>query len=84
MTPQPQRTFSPYASSPVSTPSRTLQYSISEPTPPPFSSVNSSTGIPQTPSPLSAYREKHSASTRHAFHGSVLSRLTKDDEEDDE
>ncbi|KAJ8591541.1 hypothetical protein M405DRAFT_873197 [Rhizopogon salebrosus TDB-379] len=83
-TPQPQRTFSPYASSPVSTPSRTLQYSIPGPTPPPFSSLSSSTGIPQTPSPLSVYRGKHSASTGHAFNGSILSRLTKDDDEDDD
>ncbi|KAG1747829.1 uncharacterized protein EDB91DRAFT_1115001 [Suillus paluster] len=82
--PQPQRTFSPYASSPVSTPSRTLQYSIPGPTPPPFSSLNSSTGMPPTPSPLSAYRGKHSASTGHAFNGSILSRLTKDDDEDEE
>ncbi|KAG2141907.1 hypothetical protein DEU56DRAFT_795478 [Suillus clintonianus] len=82
--PQPQRTFSPYVSSPVSTPSRTLQYSIPGPTPPPFSSLNSSTGMPQTPSPLSAYRGKHSASIGHAFNGSILSRLTKDDEEDEE
>ncbi|KAG2754822.1 hypothetical protein P692DRAFT_20870211 [Suillus brevipes Sb2] len=82
--PQPQRTFSPYVSSPVSTPSRTLQYSIPGPTPPPFSSLNSSNGMPQTPSPLSAYRGKHSASTGHAFNGSILSRLTKDDDEDEE
>ncbi|KAG0704609.1 hypothetical protein DFH29DRAFT_911217 [Suillus ampliporus] len=82
--PQPQRTFSPYVSSPVSTPSRTLQYSIPGPTPPPFSSLNSSTGMPQTPSPLSAYRGKHSASIGHAFNGSILSRLTMDDDEEDE
>ncbi|OAX31132.1 hypothetical protein K503DRAFT_777822 [Rhizopogon vinicolor AM-OR11-026] len=58
-------------------------FNISGPTPPPFSSLNSSTGISQTPFPLSAYRGKHSASTGYAFNGSVLSRLTKDDDEDD-
>ncbi|KAG2057458.1 hypothetical protein BDR06DRAFT_878093 [Suillus hirtellus] len=82
--PQPQRTFSPYVSSPVSTPSRTLQYSIPGPTPPPFSLLNSSIGMPQTPSPLSAYRGKHSTSIGHSFNGSILNRLTKDDDEDEE
>ncbi|EMD39119.1 hypothetical protein CERSUDRAFT_93160 [Gelatoporia subvermispora B] len=81
--PQRQKAFS-YAASPVSTPSRTLNYSIpstASPLDASFSSFSSS--IPPSPSsPLAAYRGRHGASTGRAFDGSLLSRLRPDSDED--
>jgi len=59
--PQQQRSFSSsYASSPISTPSRVLNYSIPSPSPSRFNvSINSSASLPPSPSPiLSAFRGK--------------------------
>ncbi|KAF9819320.1 hypothetical protein IEO21_02208 [Rhodonia placenta] len=78
-TPQRQKSFS-YAASPVSTPSRTLNYTIPPSAPSPFdSSFSSSVGsVPGSPSsPLAAYRGRHSTVAGRAFDGSLLSRLAR-------
>ncbi|KAL4061919.1 hypothetical protein V8B97DRAFT_2069823 [Scleroderma yunnanense] len=84
--PQPQRSSSLYASSPISTPSRTLYYSMPS-TPSPFNvSIGSSTtSLPPTPSPsLSAYQARHASATGQSFDGLTLSQLADDDGDDDE
>ncbi|KAI0753219.1 hypothetical protein C8Q80DRAFT_1074196, partial [Daedaleopsis nitida] len=85
--PQRQKAFSTYAPSPVSTPSRTINYtipnSVSSPADASFlSSVSSAPGSPA--SPLAAYRGRHNASVGRAFDGSLLSRLAKEDSDDDD
>lgn len=81
---QPQKAFSSslYASSPLSTPSRTLHYSIPNSTPLDSSFASSTSSFPGSPSPaynspLAAYRGKHKTGAgRECFHilwtGSVL------------
>ncbi|KAI0924469.1 hypothetical protein AcW2_005348 [Taiwanofungus camphoratus] len=83
--PQRQKSFS-YASSPVSTPSRILNYTIpptaSTPADASFSSFGS---VPASPaSPLAAYRGRRSTAAGRAFDGALLSRLARDDSDDDE
>ncbi|KAI0800101.1 hypothetical protein C8Q74DRAFT_1234249 [Fomes fomentarius] len=84
--PQRQKAFSTYAPSPVSTPSRTLNYTIpSVASPAETSLLSSVSSLPGSPaSPLAAYRGRHSASVGRAFDGSLLSRLAKDDSDDDD
>ncbi|TBU41478.1 hypothetical protein BD309DRAFT_1002434 [Dichomitus squalens] len=85
--PQRQKAFSSYAPSPVSTPSRTINYTIpgSAMSPPDASFLSSVSSVPPSPSsPLAAYRGRHSASVGRAFDGSLLSRLAKDDSDDDD
>lgn len=62
--PQRQKAFSSYAPSPVSTPSRIVNYTIpGSVASPPDASFASSMSIPGSPaSPLAAYRGRHSAS----------------------
>ncbi|EGN96952.1 hypothetical protein SERLA73DRAFT_185209 [Serpula lacrymans var. lacrymans S7.3] len=89
--PQLQKSFSSsYISSPISTPSRTLHYTMPS-SPSPFNTPlnSSSISIPPSPSPviaspLAAYRGRHSASVGHAFDGSILSRLNHDSEDDED
>ncbi|RPD54247.1 hypothetical protein L226DRAFT_540030 [Lentinus tigrinus ALCF2SS1-7] len=82
--PQRQKAFSTYTPSPVSTPSRILNYSI-PPSSPDASFLSSVSSVPGSPaSPLAAYRGRHSASVGRAFDGSVLSRLAKDDSDDED
>ncbi|CCM00593.1 uncharacterized protein FIBRA_02629 [Fibroporia radiculosa] len=84
--PQRQKSFS-YASSPLSTPSRTLSYTIppSIATPPDLSFTSSLGSVPGSPaSPLAAYRGKHSTMAGRAFDGSLLSRLALEDSSDEE
>lgn len=91
-TPQPQRTFNAsYITSPISTPSRTLNYTIPPSAGSPFdTSLDTSTSsLPGSPnpilsSPLAAYRGKHSSNIGRAFDGDLLSRLTRHDDDDDE
>ncbi|OCH96271.1 hypothetical protein OBBRIDRAFT_765793 [Obba rivulosa] len=83
--PQRQKAFS-YVASPVSTPSRTLNYSIPPSGTPLDASFSSSlsSSVPSTPaSPLAAYRGRHGASTGRAFDGSLLSRLRPDSDDED-
>ncbi|KAI0364995.1 hypothetical protein BV20DRAFT_973690 [Pilatotrama ljubarskyi] len=84
--PQRQKAFSSYAPSPVSTPSRTINYTIpASLSSPPDASFASSISLPGSPaSPLAAYRGKHSASVGRAFDGSLLSRLAKDESDEEE
>ncbi|EIW53651.1 uncharacterized protein TRAVEDRAFT_133127 [Trametes versicolor FP-101664 SS1] len=84
--PQRQKAFSSYAPSPVSTPSRIVNYTIpGSVASPPDASFASSMSVPGSPaSPLAAYRGRHSASVGRAFDGSLLSRLAKDDDEDED
>ncbi|KAI6041845.1 hypothetical protein EDC04DRAFT_2664402 [Pisolithus marmoratus] len=82
----PQRTSSLYTSSPLSTPSRTLYYSMPS-TPSPFgvSLTSSTSSMPPTPSPsLGAYHARHGGSAGEPFDGLTLSRLAdaQRDEED--
>ncbi|KAI0792198.1 hypothetical protein C8Q75DRAFT_624480 [Abortiporus biennis] len=82
--PQAQKAFSTsYASSPVSTPSRTLNYTIPPSANCTFdSSFNSSTmSLPN--SPLAAYRGKHSTSVGRPITGDLLSRLGNNDSDED-
>ncbi|KZT69237.1 hypothetical protein DAEQUDRAFT_765562 [Daedalea quercina L-15889] len=84
--PQRQKSFT-YAPSPASTPSRTLSYSIPPSATPAYdSSFASSVGsVPGSPaSPLAAYRGRHTVAAGRAFDGSLLSRLARDDDEEDE
>ncbi|KAF9645902.1 hypothetical protein BDM02DRAFT_3189300 [Thelephora ganbajun] len=100
VTPQKQKPFNPasstlststYLTSPVSTPSRTLNYKL--PAASPFndsknSNVSMSTSVPPSPSPLlssplMAYRGKHSQSTGRPLTSSFLEKLTADDDDDD-
>ncbi|KAI0768278.1 hypothetical protein BD413DRAFT_564986 [Trametes elegans] len=85
--PQRQKAFSSYAPSPVSTPSRTINYSIpaSLSSPPDASFASSIGSVPGSPgSPLAAYRGRHSTSVGRAFDVSLLSRLAKDDSDEDD
>ncbi|CDO71520.1 hypothetical protein BN946_scf184910.g19 [Trametes cinnabarina] len=84
--PQRQKAFSSYAPSPVSTPSRTINYTIpSSVSSPPDASFASSVSVPGSPaSPLAAYRGRHSTSVGRAFDGSLLSRLARDEDSDEE
>ncbi|EIW75334.1 hypothetical protein CONPUDRAFT_169693 [Coniophora puteana RWD-64-598 SS2] len=85
-TPQPQREFgASYRSSPLSTPSRTLQYSLPPSVSPFKGSVPSipSTPSPSISSPLAAYRGRHSTSVGQPLDGSVLRRLTSDEDEEE-
>ncbi|KAH8104117.1 hypothetical protein BXZ70DRAFT_685073 [Cristinia sonorae] len=90
--PQPQKAFnSSYAASPVSTPSRTLNYSIPHSNSSPFDlSLNSSTAsVPSSPSPilsspLAAYRGKHSNYVAQSFNGDLFSRMTRGNDDDDD
>ncbi|KAI0654138.1 hypothetical protein C8Q70DRAFT_926369 [Cubamyces menziesii] len=85
--PQRQQAFSSYAPSPVSTPSRTINYTIpaSIASPPDASFASSVSSLPGSPaSPLAAYRGRHSASVGRAFDGSLLSRLAKEDSDDED
>ncbi|KAH9847013.1 hypothetical protein C2E23DRAFT_850329 [Lenzites betulinus] len=84
--PQRQKAFSSYAPSPVSTPSRTINYTIpGSVTSPPDASFASSMSLPGSPaSPLAAYRGRHSTSVGRAFDGSLLSRLAKDDSDEED
>ncbi|KAI0357873.1 hypothetical protein OH77DRAFT_1422008 [Trametes cingulata] len=84
--PQRQKSFSSYAPSPVSTPSRTINYTIpSSLSSPPDASFASSISLQGSPaSPLAAYRGRHSASVGRAFDGSLLSRLAKDESDEEE
>ena len=68
-TPQRQKAFSTYAPSPVSTPSRTLNYTFRSTSSQPDASFASSTiSAPGSPaSPLAAYRGRHSASVGRAY-----------------
>lgn len=82
----PQRTSSLYTSSPLSTPSRTLYYSMPS-TPSPFNAslTSSTSSMPPTPSPsLGAYHARHGDSPGQPFDGLTLSKLTdaQSDEED--
>ncbi|KAI5980785.1 hypothetical protein EDD15DRAFT_2381194 [Pisolithus albus] len=82
----PQRTSSLYNSSPLSTPSRTLYYSMPS-TPSSFniSLTSSTSSMPPTPSPsLGAYHARHGGSTGQPFDGLTLSALAdaQSDEED--
>ncbi|KAF8833502.1 hypothetical protein BDN67DRAFT_976567 [Paxillus ammoniavirescens] len=82
--PQAQRSFtSSYVPSPVSTPSRTLHYSMPS-TPSPFGvSLGSSASVPSTPSPsLAAYHGRHPPSLGQPFNASTLSRLAGDSDEE--
>ncbi|KAF9233730.1 hypothetical protein BU15DRAFT_53498 [Melanogaster broomeanus] len=83
--PQAQRSFtSSYVHSPVSTPSRTIHYSMPS-TPSPFGvSLGSSTSsVPSTPSPsLAAYHGRHPPSLGHSFNGSTLNRFAGDSDDD--
>ncbi|TCD68032.1 hypothetical protein EIP91_011643 [Steccherinum ochraceum] len=90
--PQPQKSFgSSYAASPLSTPSRTLNYSIPASASSAFdSSLNSSTmSLPNSPSPvlnspLAAYRGKHSNYVAQSFSGDLFSRMTARADDDDD
>ncbi|KAI0705599.1 hypothetical protein C8Q76DRAFT_566564, partial [Earliella scabrosa] len=84
--PQRQKAFSTYAPSPVSTPSRTINYTIPNTMVSPDASFASSVvSVPGSPaSPLAAYRGRHSASVGRAFDGSLLSRLAKEESDDDD
>ncbi|KAI0634005.1 hypothetical protein C8Q77DRAFT_1109116 [Trametes polyzona] len=84
--PQRQKAFSSYAPSPVSTPSRTINYTIpASVSSPPDASFASSISLPGSPaSPLAAYRGRHSTSVGRAFDGSLLSRLAKDDSDEED
>ncbi|KAI6010405.1 hypothetical protein PISMIDRAFT_680512 [Pisolithus microcarpus 441] len=82
----PQRTSSLYNSSPLSTPSRTLYYSMPS-TPSSFniSLTSSTSSMPPTPSPsLGAYHATHGGSMGQPFDGLTLSALAdaQSDEED--
>jgi len=84
--PQRQKSFT-YAPSPASTPSRTLNYTIPPSATPGFdSSFTSSVGsVPPSPaSPLAAYRGRHSVASGRALDGSLLSRLAREDSDEDE
>ncbi|KAI0672498.1 hypothetical protein C8Q78DRAFT_971314 [Trametes maxima] len=83
--PQRQKAFSSYAPSPVSTPSRTINYTIpASVSSPPDASFASSMSVPGSPaSPLAAYRGRHSTSVGRAFDGSLLSRLAKEDSDEE-
>lgn len=79
VSPRSQRSPSTYPTSPVSTPSRVVQYSLSA------SMGSSTTSLPPTPSPaisLGAYHARHATASGHAFDGLALSRLTWEEEED--
>ncbi|OBZ74195.1 hypothetical protein A0H81_06183 [Grifola frondosa] len=82
--PQLQKSFS-YAPSPVSTPSRMLNYTISSPgTPLDDSFTSSITSLPPSPSsPLAAYRGRHNPTLGRAFNGALLSRLARDDSDEE-
>ncbi|KAI0640402.1 hypothetical protein C8Q79DRAFT_921509 [Trametes meyenii] len=84
--PQRQKAFSSYAPSPVSTPSRTINYTIpASVSSPPDASFSSSMSVPGSPaSPLAAYRGRHSTSVGRAFDGSLLSRLAKEDSDEED
>jgi len=90
--PQPQKAFSSsYAASPISTPSRTLKYSIPHSASSPFDmSLNSSTtSLPNSPSPilnspLAAYRGKHSNYVAQSFNGDLFNRMTRVEDDDDD
>ncbi|KAI6102540.1 hypothetical protein EV401DRAFT_2023364 [Pisolithus croceorrhizus] len=82
----PQRTSSLYNSSPLSTPSRTLYYSMPS-TPSSFNVplTSSTSSMPPTPSPsLGAYHARHGGSTGQPFDGLTLSAFAnaQSDEED--
>ncbi|KAH9941972.1 hypothetical protein B0H21DRAFT_541805 [Amylocystis lapponica] len=83
--PQRQKSFS-YVPSPVSTPSRTLNYTIPPTTTTPDASFASSApSVPATPaSPLAAYRGRHSTHIGRAFDGSLLNRLTHEVSDDED
>ncbi|KAF8991065.1 hypothetical protein BDQ17DRAFT_314527 [Cyathus striatus] len=73
-------TSSTYPASPVSTPSRVLQYSVLSPSP---NTSTSTAGVLATPSPIiSAYKGKHSSSIGRGLDSSLLGMLAK--ENDDE
>ncbi|KDQ62400.1 hypothetical protein JAAARDRAFT_30307 [Jaapia argillacea MUCL 33604] len=93
--PQQQKPFSAstssYPPSPLSTPSRTVQYTFPSPSPFNTSLNSSSMSLPSSPSPmpplsssLAAYRGKHSTSVGRAFDGSLLMRLSAQDSDDDD
>ncbi|KAJ3015780.1 hypothetical protein NUW54_g949 [Trametes sanguinea] len=67
--PQRQKAFSSYAPSPVSTPSRTINYTIpGSVSSPPDASFASSISVPGSPaSPLAAYRGRHSTSVGREY-----------------
>jgi len=89
--PQPQKAFSSslYASSPISTPSRTLYYSVPSATPLDSSFASSTSSFPGSPSPvynspLAAYRGKHRSGAGRAFDGELLKSLTRNPVEIDD
>ncbi|KAF7970368.1 hypothetical protein HWV62_500 [Athelia sp. TMB] len=89
--PQTQRAFSlssssSYAASPVSTPSRTLNYSVRSPL---GASQDSNTSFGASTStgmgsPLAAYRGKHMSPVGRALDGSFLARLANSQDDSDE
>ncbi|GBE86542.1 hypothetical protein BKA93DRAFT_817486 [Sparassis latifolia] len=84
--PQRQKSFT-YATSPVSTPSRTINYTIPSSANAPFdtSFASSLPSPPASPaSPLAAYRGKHASAVGRAFDGSLLSRLARVESDDDD
>ncbi|KAF8888099.1 hypothetical protein BD779DRAFT_1785955 [Infundibulicybe gibba] len=97
--PQPQKPFSysqsmsalsasggKYPASPLSTPSRTIQYTIPPSTPNTSISSLAGAGYLSTPSPIvSAYRGKHpSGSLGRSLDGAYLGRLAVDDSDEDD